>query len=68
MILKFNTYDPCPDSYLDVNFANSHDEFPCSSQPISIQGPTAPFISQSIHTCNLEIDSTSEITEFTYRI
>lgn len=34
MILKFNTHNPCPDSYIDVKFSNSHEEFPCSSEVI----------------------------------
>jgi len=68
MILKFNTYHPCHDSYIDVKFSNSHEEFPCSSELIQIKGPTAAYISQYIHTCSLEIDSTVEVTEFTYTI
>jgi hypothetical protein len=31
MIVKFNTYNPCPDSYIDVKFSNSYEEFPCTS-------------------------------------
>ena len=68
MILKFNTYNPCADSYIDVKFSNSHEEFPCSSELLEIKGEHAPYVSQYIQTCSLEIDSTAAITEFTYRI
>lgn len=68
MIVMFNTFDPCSDSYISASYLNSNEEYPCKQEMIEITGPIVPYLQQYVHRCDLEIDSASEVTEFRYKV
>lgn len=68
MVVMFNTLSPCPDAYVSVQYRNSKDEFPCKADLVSIDGPQVPYLQHYVHNCQIEIDSASPVSEFTYSI
>jgi hypothetical protein len=68
MVVMFNTFDRCADSYIRVEYLNSKEEYPCKEEKIEIKGQYASYLEQYVQTCNLEIDSSSSVTEFRYKV
>ena len=69
MRAMYNTFDECSDSFLKVKFLNSHMEFPCTPEILTIgEKGKIPYIQQYVHTCKIYLDSSQEVHEFTYMI